>query len=957
MSLTYSLHPEIDLHVTGRISEADARRQAITADAIMRRLADQPGVILADEVGMGKTFVAISVAVSVALSNRGGRPVVVMVPSTLKNKWPEDLGLFCERCLPSKIAERVKFGKAEKAVDFLKLLDDPKDRRCSIIFMTHGAMSRGLNDPWVMLALIQRSMHRRRNVGGLKRVLGRILGDLLQKKELTRKDSDIWNKLLATPPSNWLPLLEDITSEDDDPVPEAIFKLLPELDTSAVFDALQDIPQRRTKYFGAKLVAARHALKEQLREVWQECLAKFRQRLPLLILDEAHHLKNSDTRLAKLFRSEDSLADADAISQGALAGVFERMLFLTATPFQLGHGELCSVLDRFQGIHWTGKSAPSEGFDSFSRARQSLRQSLDRAQEAALCLDHAWGRLANDDLRVNDHAYDSVEDWWIAARDGNGLSVAATEVIACFDRAKQSLREAECFLQPWVIRHLKSRELPGETDLPRRERRVGAAISLHSDMESERFPEDRGLDVCGDALLPFLLACRASSARPDSRPVFAEGLSSSYEAFLHTRTMNGEKSTDEDDDTNGDPNANTETDWYLAKLDALIAPNDASNLQHPKVDATVARAVDIWKQGEKTVVFCHYVQTGRTLRRRISAAIHNEILRLRSNKLSCSTDTAAAELSRIGKRFFDDDGPLRRACDRETRQLLAKFQGLAEHEDALVEIVRRNLRTPSFLVRFFPLGEDGEPDELMRTTFNATDQSGLAFGSVVGQFFAFLVERCGTDQRSAYINAVKRIQTGAHFGVDSASEYDDDELQGDAAEHLLPNVRLVNGRTRSETRQRLMLTFNTPFYPEILVASSVMSEGVDLHLNCRHIIHHDLCWNPSNLEQRTGRVDRIGAKAERVGQSIQVFIPYIGETQDEKMYRVVMDRERWFNVVMGEDYRVDVRSTDKLAQRIPFPLIAAQELAFRLEAETVEGNELVSRNRKPDIAPNFRSQN
>ncbi|WP_367183558.1 helicase-related protein [Lentimicrobium sp.] len=33
------------------------------------------------------------------------------------------------------------------------------------------------------------------------------------------------------------------------------------------------------------------------------------------------------------------------------------------------------------------------------------------------------------------------------------------------------------------------------------------------------------------------------------------------------------------------------------------------------------------------------------------------------------------------------------------------------------------------------------------------------------------------------------------------------------------------------------------FTCDILVASSVMAEGVDLHLNCRHIIHHDLCWN------------------------------------------------------------------------------------------------------------------
>lgn len=109
-----------------------------------------------------------------------------------------------------------------------------------------------------------------------------------------------------------------------------------------------------------------------------------------------------------------------------------------------------------------------------------------------------------------------------------------------------------------------------------------------------------------------------------------------------------------------------------------------------------------------------------------------------------------------------------------------------------------------------------------------------------------------------------------------------------------------------------------------------MAEGVDLHRYCRYMIHHDLCWNPSALEQRIGRVDRIGAKAEFAGQPIHVCIPFVAETQDEKVYRVVMDRERWFNVVIGEDYKVDARTTDKLADRIAFPVDAANELAFKL---------------------------
>jgi len=150
-------------------------------------------------------------------------------------------------------------------------------------------------------------------------------------------------------------------------------------------------------------------------------------------------------------------------------------------------------------------------------------------------------------------------------------------------------------------------------------------------------------------------------------------------------------------------------------------------------------------------------------------------------------------------------------------------------------------------------------------------------------------------------------------------------------ERLLPLVRLVNGATKSETRRKLMLAFNTPFFPEVLVASSVLAEGVDLHLNCRYVIHYDLCWNPSTLEQRTGRVDRIGAKCEDCGQPIDVYLPYIAATQDEKMYRVVMDRERWFNVVMGEDFKMDARSTDQLAERVPFPQEALEGILLRLD--------------------------
>jgi superfamily II DNA/RNA helicase len=209
----------------------------------------------------------------------------------------------------------------------------------------------------------------------------------------------------------------------------------------------------------------------------------------------------------------------------------------------------------------------------------------------------------------------------------------------------------------------------------------------------------------------------------------------------------------------------------------------------------------------------------------------------------------------------------------------------------------------------------------------------LKLSVVLHRFCDFLEDRCVESERLRYLAAIRNVQTGTITGLEVQKTFSEDEHQGAAREQLLPNVRLVNGEVKSETRQRLMLTFNSPFFPEVLIASSVMAEGVDLHRFCRYVIHHDLCWNPSTLEQRTGRVDRIGSKAERCGQPIRVYLPYLAETQDEKQYRVVMDRERWFSVVMGEKFKVDARSTEKLACRIPLPESVAEKLAFQLATE------------------------
>lgn len=952
MAVNYKYCEKINLHVENKISLCDAKRQDATAREIISRLSTQPGVILADEVGMGKTFVSLAVAASVALADNEKRPVVVMVPSALKEKWPDDFNVFRESCL-SERTTNLTCAKAERAIDFLRLLDDEDEIRPSIIFLTHGALHRSLSDPWTRLALIRRAIRHRKNIETFKRALCRGMGVLLGMNSYGYP-AEMWDSLLSTEPSEWLKILRrfdvDVNlyssnGKADDPVPELVSSALKELgseDLEKLFEALQKIPLRDSKYYEQNIKEARKAIKDEAKEVWKICLKKLSLRLPLLIFDEAHHLKNANTTLASLFYDIEAQEDAKEF-QGVLSGAFERMLFLTATPFQLGHYELCSVLRRFGDISWTRQSAPDCGKTYYDSMICELQEKLDHAQKAAEGLDKAWGKLDRSYLTINGRAFsdDELDAWWAAIEDSFSADPRYKDVSDGLAGAAKALKNAEESLKPWVIRHLKPRNLSSNQAIERRERLSGKAI-IDEQVEAG---STEGISIDRSSLLPFLLAARAAACNPEARPVFAEGLASSYEAFQNTRKSSREKGSDTSSGIDGNSALNTPEEkqvlddvggWYLDRLDEALQKGLSSEA-HPKISATVSKVIELWRKGEKVLVFCHYVETGRVLRQYISKAVNREIELAGAKKLGCPESGVFDELEKIGERFFDKDSSVKKACLGEVEEILRSYPSLSGHKESLIELVRRFVRTPTFLIRYLPeLKEEKINGNTIVTAFDVKDASDSTLRKVLEDFFRFLSDRCNSHEREVFIEKAKKVQTGSHLAQNVAGTYDPDEVDGEDILKLAPNVRLVNGSTGSETRQKLMKCFNTPFYPEIIIASSVMAEGVDLHLNCRHVIHHDLCWNPSTLEQRTGRVDRIGSKAERVGQSIKVYLPYIAGTQDEKMYRVVMDRERWFKVVMGEKLKTDSRSTEKMAERLPLPPSLADKLAFRLEVVVKE---------------------
>jgi hypothetical protein len=61
-----------------------------------------------------------------------------------------------------------------------------------------------------------------------------------------------------------------------------------------------------------------------------------------------------------------------------------------------------------------------------------------------------------------------------------------------------------------------------------------------------------------------------------------------------------------------------------------------------------------------------------------------------------------------------------------------------------------------------------------------------------------------------------------------------------------------------------------------------------------------------------------------------VYEPFLGGSGDEKMFRVVSDRERWFQIVMGQRFQFDEATSEAIADRIPLPEELAAKLIFDL---------------------------
>lgn len=83
-------------------------------------------------------------------------------------------------------------------------------------------------------------------------------------------------------------------------------------------------------------------------------------------------------------------------------------------------------------------------------------------------------------------------------------------------------------------------------------------------------------------------------------------------------------------------------------------------------------------------------------------------------------------------------------------------------------------------------------------------------------------------------------------------------------------------------------------HAQVLIATEAGGEGINLQF-CNHMINFDLPWNPMRLEQRIGRVHRLGQEKD-----VMIYNFAIKDTVEEHILKLLHEKIHLFEKVVGE---------------------------------------------------------
>ena len=284
---------------------------------------------------------------------------------------------------------------------------------------------------------------------------------------------------------------------------------------------------------------------------------------------------------------------------------------------------------------------------------------------------------------------------------------------------------------------------------------------------------------------------------------------------------------------------------------------------------------------------------------------------------------------------------LQRLLERYSREVWREAPGNAEGARLAVTILRkRALSSPAAAARslrrrldlLLSHAEVSAPRQL--TLFDEEPEAaddlpdaalaapGLADATLEQRWLTTLVHAAGA---AAGVDSKQRclrrlLERVRHEAVIVFTEYRDTLLQ--LAAGLPPSLQLHGGLTTAE-RASVQARFNEA--GGLLLATDAAAEGLNLQRRCRLVVNYELPWNPARLEQRIGRVDRIGQQ-----RTVHAITLVARDTAEDLVIANLARRLARIVATLGEKDRLgaflnDARMAGMVIAGAPEPIDEARE--------------------------------
>lgn len=151
-------------------------------------------------------------------------------------------------------------------------------------------------------------------------------------------------------------------------------------------------------------------------------------------------------------------------------------------------------------------------------------------------------------------------------------------------------------------------------------------------------------------------------------------------------------------------------------------------------------------------------------------------------------------------------------------------------------------------------------------------------------------------------------------------------LQWFLKQHGISSVPFRGGFKRSKKDWMRMLFQNQA---QVLIATEAGGEGINLQF-CSHVINFDLPWNPMRIEQRIGRIHRLGQEND-----VHIYNFATKGTVEEHILQLLYEKINLFENVIGEldDIltRLDIKNLDKHLSGIFDKSDSAGEIKIKMD--------------------------